>query len=447
MKIKKISWNKHKILGNLELDLYNNSKNKPYNIIVLAGENGSGKTTIFETLSNFLNKGNNTDFSNIEYIVNGKIYSALPPKNGIGYIQKNSESNAIEKLSNLNNNCKTIDNDEADIRHFGCSYSRAQISFRTNKIDTIKTNTIDKTKYQVKEIQDFTIIKQLLVDINIQDSNEFINEAQKNDNIQYSVFEKRSRIYRFKRAFNNFFEHIKFDRIQLVNDDYKIIFKKFDTEIDIDSLSTGEKQIIFRGAYLLQNSKALANSVIFIDEPELSMHPKWQEKIFDFYINLFKFDDIEFVPQIFIATHSENILKKAISNKDTVVFVLKNDNGIIRSDKISAPKNLKSLTSSEINYLAFNIISNDYHIELFSYLQSKISIDSIKRMDDYIFNSQEFKSNENLYSKCSQYRNVEYKTLPVYIRNSIDHPESGNKFNENELKISIELLIELCGKK
>ena len=58
----------------------------------------------------------------------------------------------------------------------------------------------------------------------------------------------------------------------------KIIFTKYGRDISIDNLSTGEKQIVFRGAYLLKNSNNLSKGIVLIDEPELSMHPKWQEK-------------------------------------------------------------------------------------------------------------------------------------------------------------------------
>ena len=54
--ITKLKWKDHPILGNLELN-FTNSSGKPYNTIVLAGENGTGKTTILETLSTFLNLG------------------------------------------------------------------------------------------------------------------------------------------------------------------------------------------------------------------------------------------------------------------------------------------------------------------------------------------------------------------------------------------------------
>ena len=40
--IKKIKWNNHPIIGNLELD-FTKPDGTPYNTIVIAGENGSGK--------------------------------------------------------------------------------------------------------------------------------------------------------------------------------------------------------------------------------------------------------------------------------------------------------------------------------------------------------------------------------------------------------------------
>ena len=66
-----------------------------------------------------------------------------------------------------------------------------------------------------------------------------------------------------------------------------ILFEKNGVEISIDDLSTGEKQIVFRGAYLLRNINQLNGAIIMVDEPELSMHPKWQKNILRYYKNLF----------------------------------------------------------------------------------------------------------------------------------------------------------------
>ena len=67
MKIRKVKWANHPILGNLELDFINPATNKPYSTIVLAGENGTGKTTILETINTFLCFGTFVPFNYIEY--------------------------------------------------------------------------------------------------------------------------------------------------------------------------------------------------------------------------------------------------------------------------------------------------------------------------------------------------------------------------------------------
>lgn len=54
--ITKVKWRNHSVLGDLELD-FTKAIGTPYNTIVLAGENGTGKTSILETLATFLNLG------------------------------------------------------------------------------------------------------------------------------------------------------------------------------------------------------------------------------------------------------------------------------------------------------------------------------------------------------------------------------------------------------
>lgn len=78
MKIRKVKWANHPILGNLELDFVNPVTNKPYSTIVLAGENGTGKTTILETLNTFLSIGSFEPFDGIEYEVEDKRYILTP---------------------------------------------------------------------------------------------------------------------------------------------------------------------------------------------------------------------------------------------------------------------------------------------------------------------------------------------------------------------------------
>ena len=52
--ITEVKWGNHVVLGDLELN-FTKADATPYNTIVLAGENGTGKTSILGTLANFLN--------------------------------------------------------------------------------------------------------------------------------------------------------------------------------------------------------------------------------------------------------------------------------------------------------------------------------------------------------------------------------------------------------
>lgn len=260
------------------------------------------------------------------------------------------------------------------------------------------------------------------------------------------------RINRFKNAFNGFFKNaISFEGVDEFNSTEKrIVFRKNNIDISIDSLSTGEKQIVFRGSYLLKNQKILNEGTILIDEPELSLHPLWQEKILDYYRNLFKADNKQNV-QVIVATHSEYVIKSALEDKENVlVIALKNNNGKIESHPVITPTVLPTITLAETNYNTFNIVSTDYHIQLYGYLQTLTGEDTITKCDKYIENYINIHHNidKAIHFKQSSYTDkkgnvINYNTLSTYIRNAIDHPDNGNQFKDEELKASIELLIEI----
>ncbi len=245
-----------------------------------------------------------------------------------------------------------------------------------------------------------------------------------------------------KNAFDNFFDKLAYEKVGDLDNEKTIIFTKNGTSIPVDELSTGEKQIVFRGIYLLRNSGILNGSAILVDEPELSMHPKWQQRILNYYKELFTENNM-LKAQMFFATHSDHVLKAALSDNDkNLVIALEEDGGVIKAKKVDSPSVLPSVTSAETNYLAFDIVSNDYHIELYGWLQDKESKSSIKSCDEFIKAHTQYDSTKH--SKSSWFGQTTYDTLPTYIRNAIHHPDSGNTFTGQEMRISIELLIELC---
>ncbi len=449
MKINKIKWKDHPVLGDLELDFSNLDTSTPYNTILFAGENGTGKTTILETLSTFLNKRSFEYFEFIEYVIDNRLYKAIPSNTRVKdfYTLIDDTGKSTDIHSNHNTNVELIESNTLDIRHYGCVFSKARADFKTQKITSTTTKSLDTEKYDIDQEDDFTSLKQLIVDVQIQDTSAYaeLNEGLGNSPKSWEDFYITSKIYRFKNAFDNFFGKLKYSRVSNTDSEKAIFFKKDNGEISIDNLSTGEKQIVFRGIYLLKNYQKLNGATIMIDEPELSMHPKWQKKILKYYQDLFTESGTQRV-QLFVASHSEHVLTNALKNRtNNLVIVLTENGGIISTRKVVTPSVLPSITDAETNYLAYDIVSSDYHIALYGWLQEKESLTTIKSCDDYIVNHKIFNSSKH--RKISHFNKTTYSSICTYVRNAIHHPSSSNTFTEQELRTSIELLQELLMKK
>lgn len=445
--IKKVKWNNHPVLGNLELDftLVDGSIAKT---IVLAGENGSGKTTVLENLNEFLALGGMKSVDYIEYDNNGTLFRITPSsdlnsdQSGFHIREKIITGEKQNILNNKSSNRNRLESDLDDLRSNGCLYSKARSGFNTKEVRTTTTEQIDASKYDSDTNDDFTSIKQLMVDLETQDSRDYYRMSQGGELVSVDDFTSKSRLYRFKVAFSTFFSNMQFDRVEISEREQVVLFKKNGKDIPVDSLSTGEKQIVFRGATLLRNNGLLENGYVMIDEPELSMHPKWQERILGFYQQLFSNAEGQFV-QLFVATHSDYVLKSAAKNLDDTLIIILSDTGeMIEAKKIDVPQTLPTLIASEINYLAFGIASEDYHIALYGYLQSLKGFERIKDCDNYIKRHKEYNSSTDE----KHFNNGKYEdfTLPTYIRNAIDHPDSGRTYTQDELKQSIDLLERIC---
>ncbi len=445
MKINKVKWKDHPILADLELDFNNSSTGVPFETILFAGENGTGKTTILDTISTFLDGGSFEFFEFIDYTAQGKQLRAMKTNhpNVKSFYAMIDGGQTLQITSDKIRHNETFDNNPLNIRFCGCVASKARADYKTAQIKSTTTRQLDVEKSDVDQNDDFTSLKQLIVDVESQDKSEYadLNVSLGTNPKSWPDFYPTSKIYRFKNAFDEFFEKIEYDKVADMNSEKTILFKKNNKSIHIDKLSTGEKQIVFRGIYLLKNSNKLDGAAIMIDEPELSMHPKWQKNILKYYKDLFSESGIQ-KTQIFIATHSENVVSDALKNSSNLIIVLNELGGTIVPKKIDAPSILPSITSAETNYLAFDIVSNDYHIELYGWLQDKESKSSIKSCDNYITRHVLYDTSKH--QKPSSFRTTTYDSLCTYIRNAIHHPDPGNIFTEEELRTSIELLIELC---
>ena len=228
-----------------------------------------------------------------------------------------------------------------------------------------------------------------------------------------------------------FIDKIKYNKVSNINGEKVILFEKNGTEISLDNLSTGEKQIVFRGAYLLKNMNLLNGAVIMIDEPELSMHPKWQKNILRYYKNLFTDNNGKQIAQLFFASHSEGVISEALQDlNDTKVIILKDNMGNITAGSIDAPAVLPYTLAAEVNFQAFGVASTDYHNALYGYIEAegwKNSYDAQQLKVPYI------KLHKDGTTSSQQISETEK------IRHIIHHPENrNNSYSEQELKDSIE---------
>lgn len=200
---------------------------------------------------------------------------------------------------------------------------------------------------------------------------------------------------------------------------------------------------VFADIYNKEDDKHSKPILFFLDEPETFLHPKAQEKLID------ALEKISGQSQTFIITHSPYLLRKY--KKEThSINIFSRTSGV---NKIKAGIELGILgplspSWGEINYHAFDISSNEFHNELYGYLQELAA----NNYDSKYYSPAEFDSYlvDHSIPKDIDYIHItpngerKYKTtLSTYIRNQIHHPENqkNTKFSEDQLEESVNLLI------
>ncbi len=213
---------------------------------------------------------------------------------------------------------------------------------------------------------------------------------------------------------------------------------------NITSFSSGQQEIILK----IKDLETMPPSIdlVLLDEPETSLHPRWQRRIVELMRN-FTNDGNGNYPQMFLATHSEKVLESLISRDDTLIIRLFKENGIIKAETISQMNLcLPSPTFAELDFVIFHIPSLDYHDQLLSRFAELNELDSIWELDKAIKSSNKYNSNEYKKIWIAETKKggiVTYKTLPVYIRNYFHHPKKDKAPTEEELVKSIIFMREL----
>lgn len=327
-KIRKVEFLNHPILGNLSLD-FCDTNGHAADTVIFAGENGVGKSTILNTLYELIS--HRLDFeANIEYEFEGQTFNLkfhwkVYP-GGQRYItaQDNTEMEMISGSSEF----------QRKYPLYGI-FSDVDINFHSNNLTSVTSLALDREAKSRRSSNNLpTEIKQLIIDIQALDDADIAYWVKTHPNTSTDSINIHERMPRFTRAFDRMFDDLKYSRVENIDGHKAILFEKNGKLIQIDALSSGEKQIVYRGCFLLKDANAMNGAFVFIDEPEISLHPKWQMKVMDYYKGIFTDESGHQTSQIFAVTHSPFIIHNENRRNDKVIVLNRDSSGnIVVNDK------------------------------------------------------------------------------------------------------------------
>lgn len=318
MKLKSIKFNNHKILGNLEVGFLNKDK-QILNTVVIIGKNGAGKTTLLKSI-----------YEQMDWDLkkNEKIDLKIDIKASKEEVKLIAETHCMSSESMWNDTKnKLYINEFLDDVKCGNSLSfegknKSKVIYMPTEINFNNLNRVDRTfKYGYSFLNE--INQNIASDLPSAIANAINTEVFKNEDLP-----PKDSIKKICNDINSIFEcmNIGVKFIGLSKDeDTKPLFKdSIGNEFDIEGLSSGEKQLFIRALSLkFLNAN---NSIILIDEPEISLHPQWQRKIIKVYENIGQDN------QLIIATHSPHVVADIKSEQLRVIR--KDENGVIQIDFI-----------------------------------------------------------------------------------------------------------------
>jgi len=341
MYIKSIQINKYKILQNINLKFNIPKENSVVNLLV--GINGSGKTSFLELIYSIFNGNLGVDAKNSDF--------------ELTYFDSLDNNEYIVKPDDKTPSPRILENDKLIARTLSLS---TKFQNENNGERIIYLPSLINFSYRA-DIHDLSLTYRF---INKVDANSILRNAElyiRNYIIDkertLEIADPNKRREEAVNSFNNIFKDTDFvTKLYDLDKNLRPIFKTITGEnITIEKLSSGEKQLYARVISLLILEPK--NSIILMDEPELSLHPSWQQIILNVYKNIGSNN------QFFIATHSPHILASAKYNE--IFIFTKKDN------KILAKHQEEKLVQVDINNILEEVMQTNYIPKYIKELQEK----------------------------------------------------------------------------
>ncbi len=415
------------------------------NLNFIVGDNGSGKTTLLASISRFLP----TLRSEERLFIDGDLHfkqldSAEPVEIHYNFSlinegQKQSNSIKIEASRSIKGINRSFLNNQSpantQISHFDHGISNEDVKnlsqriirngWSGGRVSPIITKTTDKTQHAAtskREEQGYVDSLRARI-VEIMKGSELSNTVQnEHPDLEVNVINYANKILGEQR----------FDRFQLGFGDQLCISRVEGPIIPWMGLSGGEQSIL-NIAMAIELEKNTQSQLLFLEEPETNIHPTIQQKIIPAVIEHFP------NTQIFVSTHSPYIFQDHLENAN--IIITKN-NGFVNVKNLESGKTIfKKPSWGEISYLAYNLVTFEYHNELFGVVQKLSTKKSVMAFDKWLNENFEIPQNKEWIHDQSPDK-PKKMTAITYIRNYTHHPENelNTEYTNNELKYSIESL-------
>ena len=228
--------------------------------------------------------------------------------------------------------------------------------------------------------------------------------------------------------------------------DNSIYFFKDPIPIPLKYRGDGLKLMITNTLIKMLAEKKTDNNIIFaFEEPETHLHPTAQREMYQTIKKLSENPNY----QVLMTTHSPYIVKELQQDNSNIIVVKRNEQENRSYISKLEERVLPYVSMNEINYIAFDESSIEYHIELFGYIHNKlmdkydndssfqndwilsiqapningvpvtIGVNTIKGVDIWL----EVKNGAKKYNWYeTKTFTKEKRTLPYCVRNNMDHP-------------------------
>lgn len=215
------------------------------------------------------------------------------------------------------------------------------------------------------------------------------------------------------------------------NDVFKNVSISGDDDIPINKRGSGVKRLILLNFFRAEAERRLINensqSIIYaVEEPETSQHSDHQKLLIRAFVELSQSQST----QVLLTTHSSIVVKGL--NFDNLRLVSKNDDGN-KCIKDVIPNQLPYPSLNEINYVAFRDLTEEYHNELYGYIEAEEMWEDFSRGKATITYNKIFKNGNT---------GTQQIILTEYIRHQIHHPENtlNARFTFEQLEESVNLM-------